>query len=100
MRGCCIEFTASPRHADGIVVTGPITEHMAEPLRIAYDAIPEPKLFILCGIDAISGGLFANSNAIDRSILKNIKVDLYIPGNPSHPLTFVNALLDLTRKLS
>ncbi len=92
-----IEFTASPRHSDGIVVTGPITENMAEPLRIAYDAIPEPKLFILCGIDAISGGLFADSQAIDRSILNDIKVDLYIPGNPSHPLTIVNAILDLTR---
>jgi len=92
-----IEFTASPRHADGIVLTGPITENMAEPLRIAYDAIPEPKLFILCGTDAISGGLFADSKAINRNILQEIKVDLYIPGNPSHPLTIVNALLDLTR---
>ena len=92
-----IEFTASPRHADGIVVTGPITESMAGPLRIAYDAIAEPKLFILCGIDAISGGLFADSKAINRSILKDIKVDLYIPGNPSHPLTIVNGILDLTR---
>jgi len=92
-----IEFTASPRHADGIVLTGPITESMVEPLRIAYDAIAEPKLFILCGTDAISGGLFANGKAINRNILKDIKVDLYIPGNPSHPLTIVNALLDLTR---
>lgn len=93
-----IEFTASPRHADGIVVTGPISENMAEPLRIAYDAIPEPKLFILCGVDAISGGLFADSKAINRSVLNDIKVDLFIPGNPSHPLTIVNALLDLTRQ--
>jgi len=93
-----IEFTASPRHSDGIVVTGPITENMAGPLRIAYDAIPEPKIFVLCGIDAISGGLFADSRAINRSILKDIKVDLYIPGNPSHPLTIVNGILDLTRK--
>lgn len=92
-----IEFTASPRHADGIVVTGPITENMAEPLRIAYDAIPEPKIFVLCGVDAISGGLFSDSKAINRNILKEIKVDLFIPGNPSHPLTIVNAILDLTR---
>ena len=92
-----IEFTASPRHADGIVVTGPITENMAEPLRIAYDAIPEPKIFVLCGIDAISGGLFADSKAINRSILEDIKVDLFIPGNPSHPLTIINGILDLTR---
>lgn len=92
-----IEFTASPRHVDGVVVTGPITENMLEPLRIAYDAIPEPKIFVLCGIDAISGGLFAESKAINRSILKDIKVDLFIPGNPSHPLTIINGLLDLTR---
>jgi len=92
-----IEFTASPRHADGIVVTGPITENMAAPLRIAYDAIPEPKIFVLCGVDAISGGLFVDSKAIDRSILKNINVDLFIPGNPSHPLTIINGILDLTR---
>ncbi len=92
-----IEFTASPRHSDGIVVTGPITKSMAGPLRIAYDAIPEPKIFVLCGVDAISGGIFADSEAIDRSILKDIKVDLYITGNPSHPLSIVNALLDLTR---
>jgi len=92
-----IEFTASPRHSDGIVVTGPITENMAEPLRIAYDAIPEPKIFILCGVDAISGGIFADSKALDRSILNDIKVDLFIPGNPSHPLTIINGILDLTR---
>lgn len=92
-----IEFTASPRHADGIVVTGPITQNMAEPLRIAYDAIPEPKIFVLCGVDAISGGVFRESGAINRSILNDIDVDLYIPGNPSHPLTIVTGILDLTR---
>ena len=92
-----IEFIASPRHADGIVVTGPITENMAAPLRIAYDAIPDPKIFVLCGVDAISGGIFADSNAINRSVLKDLKVDLFIPGNPSHPLTIINGILDLTR---
>ena len=92
-----IEFTASPRHSDGIVVTGPITKAMALALKIAYDAIPEPKIFILCGVDAISGGLFLESDAIDRSILNDIKVDLYIPGNPAHPLTIINGILDLTR---
>jgi len=70
---------------------------MVEPLRIAYDAISDPKLFIFCGTDAISGGLFADSKAINRSVLKNIKADLYIPRSPSHPLTVVNVLLDLTR---
>lgn len=93
-----IEFVASPRHSDGIVLTGPITENMASALRIAYDAIPEPKIFVLCGTDAISGGIFANSKVLNRGILNDIKVDLYIPGNPAHPLTIINGLLDLTRK--
>jgi len=92
-----IEFVASPRHADGVVVTGPISENMADALKITWDAIPSPKLFILCGVDAISGGIFAQSTAINRSILKDIKVDLYIPGNPPHPLTIINGLLSLTK---
>lgn len=92
-----IEFVASPRHADGIVITGPITENMAEPLQICYDAIPEPKIIVLVGTDAISGGIFGNSRAIDRSFLDKYRVDLYIPGNPAHPLTIINGLLDLTR---
>lgn len=94
-----IDFVASPRHADGIVITGPITKNMAEAVQICYDAIPEPKIIVLVGTDAISGGLFTDSPAIDRSFLNNHHVDLYIPGNPAHPLSIVNGLLDLTRKL-
>lgn len=93
-----IEFVASPRHADGIVITGPITENMAEPLQICYDAVPEPKIIVLVGTDAISGGIHAGSSALDRSFLDKYPVDLYIPGNPAHPLTIINGLLDLTRK--
>lgn len=93
-----IDFVASPRHADGIVITGPITKNMAEAVQICYDAIPEPKIIVLAGTDAISGGLFADSPAIDRSFLDKYHVDLYIPGNPAHPLSIVNGLLDLTRK--
>ena len=92
-----IEFVASPRHADGIVVTGPITKNMARPLQICYDAVPHPKIIILAGTDAISGGIFAGSNALDRSFLDKYPVDLYIPGNPVHPLTFINGVLDLIR---
>jgi len=94
-----IEFVASPRHADGIVITGPITKNMAEPLQICYDATPAPKIIVLVGTDAISGGIFEGSPAIDRSFLDKYLVDLYIPGNPAHPLTLINGLLDLTRKL-
>ena len=93
-----IEFVASPRHADGIVITGPITENMAEALQICYDAIPEPKMIVLVGTDAISGGIHADSSALDRSFLDKYPIDLYIPGNPAHPLTIINGLLDLTRK--
>ncbi|MBE0654188.1 MAG: NADH:ubiquinone oxidoreductase [Bacteroidales bacterium] len=90
-----LEFVASPRHADGVLVTGPITGNMAEALQIAVDAVPEPKVFILCGTDAISGGIFEGSPALKRDILLKIKPDLYIPGNPPHPLTIINGLLDL-----
>ena len=90
-----IDFVASPRHADGIVVTGPITENMAEALRITWEAVPSPKILILVGTDAISGGLFADSQALNRSFLNDHIPDLYVPGNPAHPLTFINGLLSL-----
>ena len=93
-----IEFVASPRHADGIVITGPITENMAQPLQICYDAVPEPKIIVLVGADAIGGGITGDSSAINRSFLDKYPVDLYIPGNPAHPLTIINGLYDLTRK--
>ncbi len=93
-----IEFVPSPRHADGVVITGPITKNMAASLQICYDAMPEPKIIILAGTDAISGGIFIDSNAIDRSFLETHQVDLYVPGNPIHPLTFINGVLDLIRK--
>lgn len=89
-----IEFVASPRHADGIVITGPITENMTAALEDAYRAIPEPKIVILTGACAISGGGFQNSDAIKRDFLEKYKVDLYIPGCPIHPLTFINGVLD------
>ena len=93
-----IEFVASPRHADGIVITGPITENMAQPLQICYDAIPEPKIIILAGTDSISGGIFEGSLALNRSFLSKYKIDLYVPGNPIHPLTFINGVLELIKK--
>jgi Ni,Fe-hydrogenase III small subunit len=93
-----IEFVASPRHADGIVITGPISQNMAEPLEICYNATPQPKIIILAGVDAISGGIFSDSPALNRSFLDNHIVDLYVPGNPPHPLTFINGVLDLIRK--
>jgi Ni,Fe-hydrogenase III small subunit len=90
-----IEFVASPRHADGIVITGPISKNMAEPLEMTYKAIPSPKIIILAGTDAISGGIFEGSPAIDRRFIEQNHIDLYVPGNPVHPLTFINGVIDL-----
>jgi Ni,Fe-hydrogenase III small subunit len=90
-----IEFVASPRHADGLVITGPVSGNMAEPLQITYDAVPSPKIIILAGCDAISGGIFEGSPALNRKFIEENHIDLYIPGNPVHPLTFINGVLDL-----
>jgi Ni,Fe-hydrogenase III small subunit len=94
-----IEFVASPRHADGVVITGPISENMAEPLQICYDAVPQPKIIVLAGTDAISGGIFEGSPGLNREFIERYPVDLYIAGNPPHPLTVINGLLELTRKI-
>ena len=89
-----IDFVASPRHADGIVITGPISKNMAPALTDAYKSIGDPKIVVAFGTCAVSGGVFSESNEINRSFLDEVKIDLYIPGCPPHPLTFINALLD------
>ncbi|MCX6250941.1 MAG: NADH:ubiquinone oxidoreductase [Bacteroidetes bacterium] len=90
-----IEFVASPRHADGIVITGPISQNMSKALQITFDSVPSPKIIILAGTDAISGGIFTGSPALNREFLGKYQIDLYVPGNPPHPLTFINGVLDL-----
>jgi Ni,Fe-hydrogenase III small subunit/formate hydrogenlyase subunit 6/NADH:ubiquinone oxidoreductase subunit I len=90
-----ISFTASPRHSDGVVLTGPLTVNMVYAFNETLAAVPEPKIFVLVGTCALSGGVFSNSPAIDRSVLKEHDITLYVPGCPPHPLTFVNALIAL-----
>ena len=90
-----IGFTASPRHADGVVVSGPVTANMAEALDICYEAIAEPKIVVACGTDACSGGLFADSRALDRSFFERRHVDLWLPGTPTHPMIFIDGIRTL-----
>lgn len=90
-----IDFVASPRHADGLVLSGPLTRNMAQALQLCWDAMPEPKLLIAVGACAISGGVFAQSAALDRQFLERIQPTLYVPGCPPHPLTFICGILDL-----
>jgi len=89
-----IEFTASPRHADGVVLTGPLTKNMAAATEICYEAVPNPKIIILSGSCAISGGIFQDSTEIDRKFIEKNKIDLFVPGCPPHPLTFITGILD------
>jgi Ni,Fe-hydrogenase III small subunit/NAD-dependent dihydropyrimidine dehydrogenase PreA subunit len=93
-----IEFAASPRHCDGLVITGPVTENMAQPLEDTFLSIPDPKIIIAAGTCAISGGIFSNSKALNRDFFKKYNVDLYIPGCPPHPLTFINGILSFLGK--
>jgi Ni,Fe-hydrogenase III small subunit/NAD-dependent dihydropyrimidine dehydrogenase PreA subunit len=90
-----IQFVASPRHADGLVVTGPVTENMRSALLETYAAIPAPRLVIAVGTDAISGGVFRGQAEVHDGCGSLLPVDLFIPGWPPHPLTILDGLLRL-----
>ena len=98
-----IQFVASPRHADGVVVTGPVSTNMERALRDTYAAVPSPKIVVAVGACAISGGPFATDDASaphHNGIPRDIPVDLYVPGCPPHPLTIVDGLLRLLGRIA
>jgi Ni,Fe-hydrogenase III small subunit/NAD-dependent dihydropyrimidine dehydrogenase PreA subunit len=90
-----IEWVASPRHADALVLSGALTRTMKDAVRLAWDAMPEPRFVVAVGACAISGGLYDGARGVERGFLDDVIPALYVPGCPPHPLTFVNAILDL-----
>ncbi len=94
-----VHFVASPRHADMLMVTGPVTRNMAEPLRHAYDATPEPRIVVAVGDDAIDGGIFRGSYAVHDGVEPVIPVHFRIPGDPPSPKAIMAGLLEILGRL-
>jgi Ni,Fe-hydrogenase III small subunit len=94
-----IDFVASPRHADGLLITGPVTQNMRAALLKTWEAVPPPKLVIAMGACAIAGGPYAGLPDQNDGAASVLPVDLYLPGCPPHPLTVLDGLLRLLDRL-
>jgi len=100
LEGAGIRFVASPRHADLLLVTGPVSVNMEEALRRTYSATPEPKLVVAVGDCAACGGVFGTSYAVRGGAAKVIPVDVTVPGCPPNPLAILRGILAATRRQS
>ena len=93
-----LRFVASPRHADVLMVTGPVTKNMAQALRRTYDATPDPKWVVAVGDCAANGGIFAGSYAVTGGVDQVVPVDLHIRGCPPRPVQLLQGLLALLER--
>jgi len=94
-----VHFVASPKHADMLMVTGPVTRNMAEAVRRAYEVTPDPKIVVAVGDDAINGGIFKDSYAVVGAVSDVLPVDFSIPGDPPSPRTIITYLLRIMEEL-
>lgn len=94
-----VQFVASPRHADGLLITGPVTRNMESALRATWEAVPGPKLVIAVGACAIAGGPYLDHAEVRNGAQSVVPVDLFIPGCPPHPLTILDGLLRLIGRI-
>jgi len=95
-----IDFVASPRHADLLLVSGPVSRQMELALKKTYIATPEPRLVIACGDCAINGGIYRGSYAVTNGVAAVIPVDGHIPGCPPSPVALISGLLQILEKLT
>lgn len=93
-----IHFVASPKHADMLLVTGPVTRNMAVAVKKTYEATPAPKLVVAVGACGCSGGIFATSHAVSGPLDKLLRVDAYIPGCPPTPAMLLTGILEVLRR--
>lgn len=91
-----IRLVASPRHADGLLVTGVVTHNMEGPLRQTLAALPKPSVVVACGDCAVNGGIFAHSQGVSATLDQIVSADVVIPGCPPHPRDIVDALRALS----
>jgi len=94
-----VHFVASPKHADMLLITGPVTRNMADAVKRAYEATPNPKIVVAVGDDAIDGGIFKNSYAVLGGVNSILPVHYQIPGDPPTPKTILYSLLKILENI-